>query len=319
MPMILLYLVQIVVLVVAPLLFVASLVAFKATSWLQLALKCLVAAAYLALVFSIGRWDIVGYWLRYAWPTLYVLAFAIAVYRARDALVLPRPRPVQLLWIGTNAVILGFFVLLLLQIDGADEPAGTPIALRFPLDDGRWYVAHGGAHEAVNAHHGVRAQRYAVDLTRLDNFGFRAAGLLPADLQDYAIFGDAVSAPCDGRILSVENGLPDLVPPQMDPENPAGNHVLLRCGDVIVLLAHLRFGSVVVDPGTHIQAGTALGTVGNSGQSSEPHLHIHAVRGVSPERDTISSEVLWSAEPVPMLFDGTFLLRNAIGDLATER
>ena len=58
-----------------------------------------------------------------------------------------------------------------------------------------------------------------------------------------------------------------------------GNHVVLRCGDVEVLLAHMRQGSVVVSAGEPVKLGQAIGKVGNSGYSMEPHLHIGAKRG----------------------------------------
>jgi len=43
-----------------------------------------------------------------------------------------------------------------------------------------------------------------------------------------------------------------------------------------VVLAHLRRGSVRVHSGQRVRAGQLLGRVGNSGNSSEPHLHVHA-------------------------------------------
>lgn len=309
----LIYLSQVVLLVAIPLWLIGSLAAYRSQSWLQLVLRGFVAAAYVAIAYTFGRWDIVGYGLRYLWPALWLMALILSVLRSRHAVLLPRPKLWQLLWISANALILGFFVLLLLQVRGADDPGGKPVVLRFPLEGERWFVVHGGATEMLNAHHGVDAQRYAVDVTRLNRFGLRATGLLPEDPEDYVAFGETVAAPCDGTVLETENAMPDLTPPHMDRSNPAGNYVLMRCGDVVILLAHLRSGTVAVSAGDSVTGGTPLGAVGNSGNSSEPHLHIHAVRGGSPESETVGRQVLVRAEPVPMLFDGRFLMRNDVG------
>jgi len=88
--------------------------------------------------------------------------------------------------------------------------------------------------------------------------------------------------------------------------NASGNHVLLRCAgtDVDVLIAHLKEGTVRVAKGDNISEGWLLGAIGNSGNSTEPHLHIHARRGGS----TDSSR---TGVGVPIRFNGRFLVRNA--------
>ena len=58
----------------------------------------------------------------------------------------------------------------------------------------------------------------------------------------------------------------------------AGNHVILECGSVWVVLGHLRRGSVAVQVGDFIEPGAVVGAVGNSGNTGEPHLHVHAQR-----------------------------------------
>src|SRR5690606_27402446 len=89
--------------------------------------------------------------------------------------------------------------------------------------------------------------------------------------------------PCAGQIIAAVDGFADLVPPRTDPVNPAGNHVVVACGRVDVELAHLRQGSIVVRAGDMVGAGDALGRVGNSGNTTEPHLHVHAVDRQSGE------------------------------------
>ena len=160
----------------------------------------------------------------------------------------------------------------------------------------------------LNYHHSNEAQAYAVDIVALNAAGLHARGLMPTDLDRYAVFGRDVHSPCTGTVVETRDGLADLVPPATDRENPAGNHVVLRCTGttptVDVLLAHLQRGSVAVEPGAPVSAGRLLGRVGNTGNTSEPHLHVHAVL-------TGSGGVL-DGEGVPVSFDGRFLVRNSL-------
>jgi murein DD-endopeptidase MepM/ murein hydrolase activator NlpD len=180
---------------------------------------------------------------------------------------------------------------------------GPPVALAFPIEDGWHYVAHGGASTLLNYHHRNRAQRYALDIDALGRLGRRADGLYPRNLQRYVAFGQTVSSPCDGRVTAAEDGHPDQAPHTSDREHPMGNHVVIACQDALVLLAHLRAGSVAARADANVRRGQRLGEIGNSGNTSEPHLHIHAVRA--------GSGTVEDGEGVPVVFDGRFLTRNA--------
>ena len=89
--------------------------------------------------------------------------------------------------------------------------------------------------------------------------------------------------------------------PVMNTARLAGNFVALDCGDFHVILAHLRQGSVRVREGQAVTAGEPVGELGKSGNSSEPHLHVHAQRGLPPDAP-LSGEPLWlnltRSEPV---------------------
>jgi hypothetical protein len=196
---------------------------------------------------------------------------------------------------------------------GRQQPIEQVVDLQFPLRNGVYYVAGGGNVELLNAHlmtlkqerfRAYRGQSYGNDLLKLGAYGARATGLLPADPARYAIYGDPVHAPCDGRVVSAQDGAPDMPPPQPDRTRMAGNHVLLDCQGVHVLLAHLQRGTVRVQRGEWIGAGAVIGLVGNSGNSNEPHLHIHAQRPAA-----VGDEPL-SGDPLPMRFNGRFLVRN---------
>jgi hypothetical protein len=160
-------------------------------------------------------------------------------------------------------------------------------------------VGQGGNIGLLSHHAGHRKQRYGLDITAINALGFRAEGLAPKSFDRYVIYGATVVSPCAGEIVTTRSDLPDLVPPQRDRENPRGNFVILRCDDFNVELAHLQTHSVGVRAGDRLAAGDVVGKVGNSGNTTEPHLHVHAV---DPESRT----------GIPLSFGGRWPVRNSL-------
>jgi hypothetical protein len=128
-----------------------------------------------------------------------------------------------------------------------------------------------------NHHYKVLNQRYAVDFV-LPGVTFDADGMPPKSLNDYPCFGAPMFAPIDGKIVAVENNLPDVAIGEHDTNNPVGNYVTIAQNDsTFVLLAHMKQHSVRVSVGQTVYQGkTVLGECGNSGNTTEPHLHIQA-------------------------------------------
>lgn len=167
------------------------------------------------------------------------------------------------------------------------------------------YDAQGGDSPLINYHNTHATQRFALDILELNAIGMRAASLHPSRLERYMIFGRDVHSPCRGNIVSVQDRLVDNIPPESDTTNPAGNHIIVACHGVRVFLAHLQQGSVAVQAGDQVSVGEFVGRVGNSGNTSEPHLHLHAEREAG---DRLAGE----GTPVAILLDGTFPVRNTI-------
>ena len=193
-------------------------------------------------------------------------------------------------------------------------PPVAVVDITNPFGPGHFRVGHGGSNSLVNGpmrtHNDAverfrpwRGQSYAVDFFGLGPFGLRARGWRPADPTAYAIFGAGLHAPCDGTVVAAEGAMPDFRVPQEDPVNRLGNHVILRCGEAWIVLAHMRQGSLTVAPGEGVMTGTLLGEVGNSGASTEPHLHIHAQRPGTPEAPI-------AGDPLALRIDGRFLVRG---------
>jgi murein DD-endopeptidase MepM/ murein hydrolase activator NlpD len=104
-------------------------------------------------------------------------------------------------------------------------------------------------------------------------------------------------------VIAAVDGLPDMNVPEYDRANTAGNHVMLDCNGVHVVLAHLKRGTVGVTAGEQIATGDVIGAVGNSGGTSEPHLHIHAQRPGPPGAPM-------GGDPLPIRLHGRFLVRG---------
>lgn len=153
----------------------------------------------------------------------------------------------------------------------------TKTPLRLPFD-GEWYVFWGGRTVEQNYHAAYRDQRFAYDIViRRDGSSHTGDG---TQLEQYHCWGQPILAPGAGTVVTALDSLADQQPGQMDPRNALGNHVVLDHGNgEFSLLAHLRRGSVAVRAGERVAQGQKLGECGNSGNTSEPHLHYHLQNG----------------------------------------
>lgn len=176
-----------------------------------------------------------------------------------------------------------------------------------PLASGVYFVGQGGGSSEVNHHFLNESQRFALDILRLNWLTMRAWGFFPRRLGRYAIYGTQVLCPVAGVVTAVVDELPDMDPlVQRDADDIAGNHIVIRCAartDTFVGLAHLLAGSIQVRVGDAVSAGQPLARVGNSGNTTEPHLHIHAKTSGAPDS-------MLDGRGVPLRIRGRFLMRN---------
>lgn len=232
---------------------------------------------------GIARWQT---W----WARLFVLAIPAGV-------VLRIPSPWDLVLIGLP------FVLLFVRPPVSTRP---PIELAAPVR-GRW-VAINSPGSAVPSH-GTKAygQMYAVDLLHPST---RAApsigwGVRSRRPESYPTFAEPVMAMMSGTVVRVQesrrdHGARDTWPlviymmtvegflrELVGPSGLLGNHVLVEHDDgTCAAYAHLRHGSAAVRVGHRVVEGQQLAQVGNSGNTSEPHLHVQLMDRAHPSAAT---------------------------------
>jgi murein DD-endopeptidase MepM/ murein hydrolase activator NlpD len=145
---------------------------------------------------------------------------------------------------------------------------------------GEWYINAGGDTKEQNPFHiSALAQRRAFDIVIRDKNGrsYRTNG---EKNEDYYAFGQPLYAPCAGVVVEAIDGLKDNVPGEMNKMYIPGNTVVIKAADSeYVFLCHFRQGSIKVKGGQKVVKGDLLGQCGNSGNSSEPHLHYHLQDG----------------------------------------
>ncbi len=273
--------------------------------------------AFIFALALVSQWALPAWWLPPVYGVLWVAIVLAHLFRQKlpSQPVLPTAP-----WAWVSLVLsLGLLVAgswySVQALMGRSLPPVAVVDIANPFGAGNYIVGHGGSHPLVNGHMRTldqsveryrpwRGQSYAVDFTGLGAWGLRASGWLPANPEAYAIFGAELRAPCTGRVIATEGNMPDFRVPEEDTVNRLGNHVVLSCDGVEIVLAHMRQGSLKVRPGERVETGALLGEVGNSGASTEPHLHIHAQRPAATDQSLISGE------PLALRIDGRFLVRN---------
>lgn len=195
-------------------------------------------------------------------------------------------------------------------------PARPTIAVAAPVS-GRWLALNSPATKTPS--HGVRAygQTYAIDLIAEPAGKARPEFGGPAmrASTDYPAFGAPVFAMLDGTVVRASDWRRDhrarsnvfgfiyltfegMIRQLGGPGFIVGNHVTIRSDDgTYAAVAHLQQGSVAVRVGERVTVGTRIGTCGNSGNSSEPHVHAQLMDRAS----------FWTGEGIPMAFESISL------------
>lgn len=194
-----------------------------------------------------------------------------------------------------------------------------PLNLQYPFE-GRWLVQNSPANR-VPSHGTTRfATSYAIDFVPVDDDGgtapIRFGSLFcPEPPERFPGFGRMLVAPLAGTVVAVHDSEPDHAAYRGLPSiayaltqrgrlhtgwaGLAGNHVLIQAEAAVIALCHLQQGSLAVRSGQRVTAGEVIARCGNSGNSTEPHVHLQAVDSLEIER----------AHALPITFNGS-LPRN---------
>jgi hypothetical protein len=191
----------------------------------------------------------------------------------------------------------------------------APVVLDLPFR-GSWLARNSPAGRVPSHGTHLFGTTYAIDFVAVDERGLPAprtwrTALSVETPELFRGFDQPVLAPATGRVVVAHDGEVDHVARRSQltlvayavgqrgrvrggPRAVAGNHVVVALGPAgpFVLVAHLRQGSVRVVPGGAVAAGDVLGACGNSGNSTQPHIHVQ-----------VTDSLDWSsARGLPMLF-----------------
>jgi hypothetical protein len=171
----------------------------------------------------------------------------------------------------------------------------TTLEIGPPLAGKGWVAINGccgpdGVHRAASVTVNGKiyfAQRFAIDWMLLDRAGRLVDGD-PSDVHSYPDYGADVMAVGDGTIIDTLDTLDNQVPGRLpDPKtinihNVDGNHIVLDLGNgFFAFYAHLQKASVLVKPGQRVKRAQILAKLGNTGNTSGPHLHFHIMASPS--------------------------------------
>lgn len=158
----------------------------------------------------------------------------------------------------------------------------------------------------------VAPERWAVDWVQLAGNDRLRTGPLEKN-ESYPQYGRKIIAVADGTVESVRDGMPDIPagkgPDTVMLQEAAGNYIVQDIGSgFYALYAHLQPGSVLVRKGDVVKKGQVLALLGNSGNTTGPHLHFHVIHGPSP----------LGSDGVPYVIDSFTVRGNAGTDDAVE-
>lgn len=267
----------------------------------------LLLCGLLASTLFTGAYDNAAFGLA---PSTYRV-FLITFIGGLVVLLLVAAVPLKHVRMASNLLMLSGSVFIAAQLVMIFRPAGDPVPIASPLAD-EWLVGHGGHAELVNYHHVTSTQRDALDI--LQTRGGRTHQPGSKALTSYYIYGKPVLAPADGTVTFVQDGRPDQEIGSRDSHFQSGNNIVLDIGGGRYLeMAHLSPGNIQVKVGDHVTVGEPIARVGNSGNTSEPHLHIQAQTvgtGVGDVATMDIPTVLRTLHTYPLVFTDVVLTRR---------
>ncbi|RCX23436.1 peptidase M23-like protein [Fontibacillus phaseoli] len=185
--------------------------------------------------------------------------------------------------------------IVLLPYPARAQTVQPSVTVSWPFAE-QTVVGWGGDSTSTNLPHVIwPSERWAYDLL------MEPYHMGSSNPEDYGIWNKEVLSPVAGTVIAAYDDEPDIEPGSEEILSLEGNHVYLKIHETgtYLLLNHLKMDSVTVKVGDQVKPGEVLGRVGNSGSTSEPHLHIHHQR---QNPDKMLHPVL--VEGLPLYFTG---------------
>ncbi|WP_199869002.1 M23 family metallopeptidase [Clostridium senegalense] len=196
------------------------------------------------------------------------------------------------------SIFIAFPILMLINVLKVEYPANIDkvnpsITVKWPLKE-KTIVGWGGDTVEVNLPHSIwGSERWAYDLV------MEPESIGSKNISDYGIYDKEVISPVSGTIIAAYDKEEDILPNTEEFLSMEGNHVYIKVDKTgtFLLLNHLKKDSVHVKVGDKVEEGQFIGRVGNTGSTSEPHLHIQHQR-----QDPTKNICLIFAEGLPLYF-----------------
>lgn len=195
-----------------------------------------------------------------------------------------------------------FLLNITIQHIKANYEKSEEINLYFPFKNGSYYIKSGGSNKWLNYHRSLDTIYHkAFDIIKINKYGYSGNSVFkPASRkEDLYIYSDSVFSPINGKIVDIINSEKDHhIGNQNDFKDLQANGIAIESNGYIIELIHFKQNSIHLNVGDSIKPGEFIGLIGNSGQSGQPHLHIHALN--------------MELEPVNILFNGKSYQYNDI-------
>ncbi|MEX2283796.1 MAG: M23 family metallopeptidase [Gemmatimonadota bacterium] len=196
----------------------------------------------------------------------------------------------------------------LVVLEGATVPVEREVTLIGPPLRGEWVAVNGpsnqsGHRRSTVALNGLTTvpQRYGIDFLQVDaqSNSFRNDRSVNAN---FLAQGTEILSVGDGVVVATRDSIPENVPGgravPITLETVGGNYIVIDLGrSRFAFFAHVQPGSLRVKVGDRVRRGQVIALLGNSGNSTEPHLHFHMTDALASGTTTLGSEgIPWAVE-----------------------
>jgi len=229
--------------------------------WFLLAWLAFTIAFVLTEIF-VAPWHWWSYWALFLIIVVTILGVFISLGKFSR---MSWKRPSPLLFMATCFMFVGagYFLIFLFTVFNATLQPSNSVALSSPVKNGTYAVIQGGAGKPLQAEHTrVPSQRFALDITVINELGISSSTYLAPTSAGGIAMGTPVYSPCEGEVVIARDGIVDGI--NSGDTTPLGNKVVIRCDQVLLTLAHLQKDSVSASRGQSVGTRTLIGRIGFS-------------------------------------------------------